>query len=83
MTPEKQEISELLGFAGRSWVGVAIRLSGGWLVEDLSDRGAREPCVVAAQREAEAALRELGAKRILRCVRPPKSAKPARKRRPR
>ena len=84
MAKPEDQITALLGLSGRCWLGLAVRVTGGWLVEDMRPSDPTGIFVTPTQKQAEACLRDMGVRRILRCTTPApvRKAKRPRKRRP-
>ena len=84
MAKPEDQITALLGLSGRCWLGFAVRVAGGWLVEDMRQPDPTGILVTPTQKSAEAYLRDMGTLRILRCTTPApvRKAKRPRKRRP-
>ncbi len=84
MAKPEDQITALLGLSGRCWLGLAVRVTGGWLVDDMRQPDPIGILVTPTQKQAETCLRDMGARRILRCTTPTpvRKAKRTRKRRP-
>ncbi len=83
MAKPEDQITALLGLSGRCWLGLGVRVAGGWLVEDMRQADPAGIHVTPTQKQAETYLRDMGARRILRCTTPAPAGKARRIRKPR